>query len=232
MAGAFPESTLNTAFPHFPAPVSLLFFRMNKTQRILFFCIGLVVGLIALKHILADRAAKKEAADLRDSQRNIPGMLREYALNGAPIYGEGVLESKTGPGADGFAQTRRVLTGGRTRYDPEGRPLPEEFMAITEYYAGSGPLTDKTPVSKYDFIYADRVSVKLREAADSAKVFAAVKSLGAHLHPVPGAPLVVMVRHTKPGLDFVPAVLAALKSEPGVVSAEPVRLDWVKEAKR
>lgn len=204
---------------------------MNKTQRILFFCIGLVLGLIALRHILADRAAKKEAADTRDARRNIPGMLRAYALKGAPVYGEGVLESKTGPGEEGFAQTRRVLTGGRTRYDADGRPLPEEFMAVTEYYAEAGPLTEATPVQKYEFAYADRVRVTVREAADTAKVFAAVKSLGAHLHPVPGSPRVVMVSHAKPNLDFVPAVLAALKADPVVVSAEPVRLDWVKEAK-
>lgn len=205
---------------------------MSKAQRILFFVIGLILGLVALRHILADRSAKKAAADMRYERSNIPGMLREYALAGAPIYGRGVIDAKVGPAAEGFAQTRRVLTGGMTRYDENGRKLPEEFIAVTEYYSGAEPLTEMTPVKRYEFSFADRVRVTVREPGDTAKVFAAVKATGAHLYPEAGSGTAVLVRHAKPALDFVPSVLATLKADPAVVSAEPVKLDWVKEATR
>lgn len=205
---------------------------MNKTQRILFFCVGLAMGLVLVSNILRGRAEKKLASDTFDAGRNIPGMLVDYAQEGRPVYGDGVIEAVTGPGAEGFAQTRRVLTGGRNRIDAMGADAPPEFLAITEYYAETGKLTANTPVKRYEFAFADRIRVTVDDPAATAKVFRALKSLDAGLTPDAGSRTAVTVRFRSPKLATVGEALALLKSVPGVVSAEPVKLDWTAEIKK
>lgn len=205
---------------------------MNKSQRILFFCIGVVLGLMVVRHLLESRSQKKQVSEAFEAKRNIPGMLVDYAQEGRPVYGEGVLEAVTGPGAEGFAQTRRVLTGGRNRVDENGAALPPDFLAITEYYAETGKLTANTPVKRYEFAYADRIRVTVSEPAATAKVFQAVKALDANLVPDTGSRTAVTVRFRAPKLATVGEALALLKAVPEVVSAEPVKLDWTAEIKK
>jgi hypothetical protein len=205
---------------------------MNKSQRILFFCIGVVLGLMVVRHLIAGRSEKKQASEAFDAKRTIPGMLVDYAQEGRPVYGEGVLEAVTGPGAEGFAQTRRVLTGGRNRTDDNGVALPPDFLAITEYYATTDKLTANTPVKRYEFAFADRIRVTVNEPSATAKVYQAVKSLDANLVPDAGSRTAVTVRFRSPKLASVGDALAILKTLPDVVSAEPVKLDWTKEIKK
>ena len=209
---------------------------MNRTQRFVYFGMGVAVGVLVIMPILRKRAEAKRDRDAVADRRHIPGMLLDFAKDGFPVYderGKGVLESSTGPGAEGFARTRRVLTGGRPRFDDAtGAPLPAEFLAITEYYAEPGEPGPASRVARYDFAYADRVAVEVKAPADTAAVSAALKPLGGRLTLVPGSRTNVLARFEKPSLATVDRALAALAAVPGVVSARPVKLDWKSELVR
>ena len=202
---------------------------MTKSQRIASFGIGLAIGLVMVNHLLARRAEKKRATERLADLQNIPGLLLDYAQVGRPVYGDGVIEAAVGPGAEGFAQTRRVITGSRHRYAGTGVELPAEFLGITEYYAVTGKLTENTPVKRFDFAYADRIRVVVKAPEDTGAVFQSLKPLGGRLSPEPGSRTIVVARFPSPGLATVDAALAVVRSLSGVVSAEPVRLDWRKE---
>ena len=205
---------------------------MNKQQKVLFFAIGVILGVMMVANILKTRAEKKQASDRAAEARQLPGLLLERAREARGVYpenGKGVLEETTGPGRDGFAQVRRVLVGGRNRIDALNNPLPPDFIGITEHYATAGKLTPETPVARMDFEYADRVRVTVHEPAQTGLVFRTLQPLGAHLHPEPGSRTVVVARFASPKLATVAEALALLAGKPEVVSAEPVRIDWTKE---
>lgn len=208
---------------------------MDQKQKYLIFGIGVVVGLMMVANIFKGRAEKKQEADRAADKRIIPGMLVEWANEGHAVYdeaGKGVLESRVGPGAEGYAQTRRVLVGGRRRLDALNNELPPEFLAITEYYAESGALTPKSPVKRMDFEFADRLRVVVREPAHTALVYRRIKDLGGHVVPDAGSKTDVTLRFDTPTLDTVPAALAALAGMPEVVSATRVTIDWKQEVAR
>lgn len=208
---------------------------MDQKQKYLIFGIGVIVGLMMVANIFKGRAEKKQEADLAADKRILPGMLLEWAKEGHAVYdeaGKGVLESQLGPGAEGFARTRRVLVGGRRRLDALNNELPPEFLAITEYYAESGDPGPKTPVKRMDFEFADRLRVVVREPAHTAVLYRRVKDLGGHVVPDAGSKTDVTVRFDKPTLATVPAALAAIDGMPEVVSATRVTIDWKQEASR
>lgn len=208
---------------------------MEQKQKYLIFGVGVVIGVMMVANIFKARAERKQEADTAAAARVIPGMLLEWAREGRAIHdeeGKGVLESRTGDGAEGYARTRRVLVGGRRRFDALNREAPQEFLTVTEYYEERGELTAKTPVKRMDFEFADRIRAEVREPAQTAAVYRRVAPLGAHLFPEPGSKTVVMVRFEKPTLDSVPSALAALATMPEVVSASRVRIDWKQESAR
>lgn len=205
---------------------------MNNANRIVIFCVGAVIGTILVNKLLDDRAEKKNAADAFEAARRIPGMLVDYAQAGRPVYGDGVLAEATGPGADGFPATRRVITGGRNRLDDMGRALPMEYLEITEYYSTPGPLTANTRVKRYDFRYADRIRVTVKDPADTAVLHKALASVGAHLRPDAGSRTAVTAYFNAPKIGTVDEALRLAKAVPGVLTAEPVTIDWVAEIRK
>lgn len=205
---------------------------MNKKQRILFFAIGVILGVMMVANILGERASKKRASDLAAERRLLPGLLLTRAREGRGVYaenGRGVLEERTERDVGGFAQVRRVLVGGRNRFDALNNPEPPEYIAITESYATAAPLTPDTPTARVEFAYADRLRVTVREPADTAGVWRLLAPLGARLHPEPGSRTVVTARFAAPKLATTGEALALLAGRPEVVSAERVSIDWTKE---
>lgn len=200
---------------------------MSPLRRILFFAVGVLVGLVIVNRLVRGHSREtKDRARIADT-RAIPGMLLDYAQHGQAIYDDkGVVESATGPGAEGFARTRRILTGGRARYDDAGNRLPDEWLVITEYYAEPGEPGPRSRVARYDFAYADRVRFEVRSASDRPAAYAALKPLGAHLRTDAGSETKVTASLPRPKLATVDEALAILKTVPGVVAASPVKLDW------
>lgn len=208
---------------------------MTKQQRAVFFVLGLVLGCLVVGHLLKGRAAKKAEADALDNRRVIPGQLLDWAKEGRAIYndsGKGVFAAALGPGAEGFARTRRVLFDGRRRFDAMNRPEPVPYLVATEYYAEAGPLTPATPVKRVDFAYADRLRVVVREPAHTGAVYQKIKDLGGHLHPEPGSRTVVTAKFEPVTLETTGRALERLRGMPEVVSAEIVPIDWTKEISR
>lgn len=200
---------------------------MERTQRFVIFGVGALIGLVIVNHIMGGRAKSKAARDHIADTRDIPGMLLDYAQKGEPVYDDkGVLESATGPGAEGFARTRRVLTGGRVRFDDAGNRLPDEYLLITEYYAEAGEPTPRSRVARFDFAYADRIRVEVADGHDRVAVSAALKPLGARVFSDAGSRTGLTARFAKPKLATVDDAIAAVKKIPGVVSASPVKLEW------
>jgi len=200
---------------------------MTIPKRTVIFLAGVLIGLVIVSHLRRGHDESRRERDKIADTRSIPGMLLDYAQRGQAIHNDkGVLAAETGPGAEGFARTRRVLTGGRARFDEAGNRLPDEYLLITEYYTAPGEPGPASPVARYDFAYADRVRFEARSPADRVAAFEALRPLGAHLRLDPGSTTRVTASWPKPALDSVDRAVALLKAVPGVTGVAPVALDW------
>ena len=175
----------------------------------------------------------------RDAKRqvreglNLPGMMYDFAVTSKGFYGHYVLWESVETRPDG-SKVRSLVTGGRRHYEASGREMAQEYLLIRETYAAGTALAEAGPVTDYTFQFADRVALKLKPGHPAAEV---KLPSGDSALPVAGKPdeaLLALKRWREPlektPWGELPKVLAALRADPAVASAELISIDWKKEA--
>ncbi|TSA32074.1 MAG: hypothetical protein D4R66_06530 [Opitutales bacterium] len=206
---------------------------MGQRERFILFLVGALLGVGILWGLNnKGNPAKEQHRRVRESL-NLPGMMYDYAVTQKGFYGHYVKYESVTLQADG-SQLRSVVTGGRRRYGSDGRELPEEYLWITETYAAGTPLAEAGPVIGYDFVYADRIALRLKPGHQPAEII------------LPSGDIAVMVagktdqavlnltkwQHLPAGAPWgnLPKLVRELNQHAAVASAELIRIDWKAEA--
>jgi hypothetical protein len=174
------------------------------------------------------RDERKRVADAL----SLPGMYYDHAVQGKSFFGHYVLGERRTKLPNGGVR-RELVTGGRNRFDAEGRVLPQYAILIVEEYAPGVEPTETAAVAAVDFLYADRGDVRLKpgRTLPPAALPAAVKS---QVEPSGGLSVSVDPLGLKGEAAFALAdLLAALpKTTDAVESAALRRIDWRREVEQ
>ncbi|NBX34234.1 hypothetical protein EBR16_02540, partial [bacterium] len=134
---------------------------MGQRERFILFLVGAALGVALLMAFNArgnpQRDERKRVADAL----SLPGMYYDYAVQGKSLFGHFVLaERRTKLPAGGTR--REIVTGGRNRFDADGRALPQYALLVVEQYAPGVEPAETAAVASVDFFYADRGEVHLK----------------------------------------------------------------------
>ncbi len=206
---------------------------MGQRERFILFLVGVLLGVGLLFGINTRSQPERERRkQVRDSL-NLPGMMYDYAATSKGFYGHYVKHESVETRTDG-TKVRSVITGGRRRYDAQGRELPEEHLLVRETYATGVALAEAGPVSDYAFLFADRIAVTLRSGHDASEV---VLPSGDVAIATPGSPGRASLRLDRwigasggPDWSRLQQQLVQVRALPAVASAELVTIDWRSES--
>ena len=205
---------------------------MGQRERFILFLVGAALGVALLMAFNArsnpQRDERKRVADAL----SLPGMYYDYAVQHKPFFGHYLLGERRTKLPDGGIR-RELVTGGRNRFDAEGRALPQYAILVVEQYAPGVEPTETASVASVDFFYADRGEIRLKpgQALAPGALPVTVKSR-------PDAAGVLQVAVDPQGLKGVAAfaladVLAGLtKAAPAVESAALTHVDWRREVEQ
>ena len=205
---------------------------MGQRERFILFLVGAALGVALLMAFNSrgnpQRDERKRVADAL----SLPGMYYDYAVQGKSFFGHYVLGERRIKLPNGGVR-RELVTGGRNRFDAEGRALPQYAILIVEEYAPGVEPTETAAVAAVDFLYADRGDVRLKpgRTLPPAALPAAVKS---QVEPSGGLSVSVDPLGLKGEAAFALAdLLAALpKTTDAVESAALRRIDWRREVEQ
>jgi hypothetical protein len=205
---------------------------MGQRERFILFLVGAALGVALLMAFNSrgnpQRDERKRVADAL----SLPGMYYDYAVQGKSFFGHYVLGERRTKLPNGGVR-RELVTGGRNRFDAEGRALPQYAILIVEEYAPGVEPTETAAVATVDFLYADRGDVRLKpgRTLPPAALPAAVKS---QVEPSGGLSVSVDPLGLKGEAAFALAdLLAALpKTTDAVESAALRRIDWRREVEQ
>ncbi len=206
---------------------------MGQRERWFLFLVGALMGVgilwVVQNHSQPQRDEKKRVRDAL----NLPGMMYDFAVTQKGFYGHYVLWESVETRPDG-AKVRSLVTGGRRRYDPAGHEMAQEYLLIDETYAAGTALAEAGPVVGYAFRFADRIALKLKPGHQASEVKLPTGDVAQAVVGQPDAALLLLKRWREP-LDKtpwgdLPKLVATLRADPAVASAELVTVDWKKEA--
>jgi hypothetical protein len=205
---------------------------MGQRERFILFLVGAALGVALLMAFNSrgnpQRDERKRVADAL----SLPGMYYDYAVQGKSFFGHYVLGERRTKLPNGGVR-RELVTGGRNRFDAEGRALPQYAILIVEEYAPGVEPTETAAVAAVDFLYADRGDVRLKpgRTLPPAALPPAVKS---QVEPSGGLSVSVDPLGLKGEAAFALAdLLAALpKTTDAVESAALRRIDWRREVEQ
>jgi hypothetical protein len=206
---------------------------MGQRERWILFLVGALVGVGVLWVVQTNSQPQRDAKRQVREGLNLPGMMYDFAVTQKGFYGHYVLWESVETRADG-SKVRSIVTGGRRHYEASGRELAQEYLLTKETYAAGTALAEAGPVIDYSFQFADRIALKLKPGHLAAEV---KLPSGDVAQPVPGKPDEALLPLKKwheplektPWADL-PNVLAAVRADPAVASAELITIDWKKEA--
>lgn len=206
---------------------------MGQRERFILFLVGVLLGVGLLFGINSRSQPERDRRrQVRDSL-NLPGMMYDYAATSRGFYGHYVKHESVETRADG-SKVRSIVTGGRRRYDAQGRELPEEHLLVRETYAAAVTLAEDGPVSDYAFLFADRIVVTLRPGHKAEEV---VLPSGDVASPVEGRADQALLRlgrwvaaSSGPDWSRLPGLLDQVRAMPAVASAEFQAIDWRAES--
>jgi len=134
---------------------------MGQRERFILFLVGAALGVALLMAFNArgnpQRDERKRVADAL----SLPGMYYDHAVQGKSFFGHYVLGERRTKLPTGGVR-REVVTGGRNRFDADGRALPKYALLIVEQYAPGVEPSETATVAAVDFFYADRGEVRLK----------------------------------------------------------------------
>jgi hypothetical protein len=205
---------------------------MGQRERFILFLVGAALGVALLMAFNSrgnpQRDERKRVADAL----SLPGMYYDYAVQGKSFFGHYVLGERRTKLPNGGVR-RELVTGGRNRFDADGRALPQYAILIVEEYAPGVEPAETAAVAAVDFLYADRGDVRLKpgRTLPPAALPPAVKS---QVEPSGGLSVSVDPLGLKGEAAFTLAdLLAALpKTTDAVESAALRRIDWRREVEQ
>lgn len=192
------------------------------------FALGVAIGALLMVPVFQAKWAGREQQRQWEARKLLPGMFVEAAQFGISIREEGqkfILEEGVEPSPEGVAHRRVFISGGRRKFAPTGRALPDSFVKVTEDYAV--PVPDAhSKVEQFSFAYADRVRVRLMKGAEEDMLAERLRARGGGLQAV-GENGWREVRLATHDLRAVPEMLAWLQTQRElVVAAEEIGIDW------
>lgn len=206
---------------------------MGQRERFILFLVGVLVGAGLLFGInTRSQPERDRRRQVRDSL-SLPGMMYDYAATSRGFYGHYVKHESVESRADG-SKVRSVVTGGRRRYDAQGRELPEEHLLVRETYAPGVALAEAGPVSDYAFLYADRIVITLRPGHKAAEVSLPSGDVAQAVEGRADQAVLGLARWiaglSGPDWARLPALLAQVRAMPAVASADFKGIDWRAES--
>ena len=131
---------------------------MDSKTRFTTFGIGALVGVLVLWGLNQKADPARERRRQVMASLSLPGMYYDHAVQGIPLFGHFVLAERRAKRADGGIR-RELVTGGRNRFDAEGRPLPNDLLLVTEDYAPGTEPAESAKVAAIAFAFADRAEL-------------------------------------------------------------------------
>jgi hypothetical protein len=209
---------------------------MQSKQRFLTFGVGAMIGVLLLWGFNRQADPAREARREVMHSLSLPGMYYDHAVQGKALHGHFVLSERVFQLPSGVV-TRQFVSGGRNRFDREGRPLPNDLILVTERYAAGTTPTEDSPVSAFTFAFADRGEVELAPGSASTADLGKGLAFPLKVTPIEGRPgvslLVADLAQAKGNASF--ALLDHLEAlvRTGVARrASPLPIDWQAEADR
>ncbi len=205
---------------------------MGQRERFILFLVGAALGVALLMAFNArgnpQRDERKRVADAL----SLPGMYYDHAVQGKSLFGHFVLGERRTKLPDGGTR-REIVTGGRNRFDADGRAMPQYALLIVEQYAPGVEPAETAPVVSVDFFFADRGEVRLKAgcALPAGALPADVKTQAGEAGRVP---VTVDPQALKGAAAFRLAdVLAGLAhATEAVESAALAHVDWRREVEQ
>ena len=135
---------------------------MDARTRFIVFGAGACLGALLLWFFNQHGAPVREHRKSVMASLSLPGMYYDTSVQQKPLFGHFVLAERRTQRADGGIR-RELITGGRNRFDEDGRALPNDLILVTEDYAPGVEPAEKAKVAAVSFAFADRAEVAFRQ---------------------------------------------------------------------
>lgn len=203
---------------------------MDARIRFIVFGAGACLGALLLWFFNQHASPAREHRRAVMASLSLPGMYYDHAVQQKPLFGHFVLAERRTKRTDGGIR-RELLTGGRNRFDEDGRAQANDLLLVIEDYAPGVEPSEGAEVDAVSFAFADRAEVVFQPGISTWKwnTRFELKSDQAHKHhtlrlrdinKLKGDDLFALV-------DYVRQI--ELQSPP-VVSARLGPIDWKAEA--
>jgi hypothetical protein len=134
---------------------------MGQRERFILFLVGAALGVALLMAFNARSNPQRDERKRVANALTLPGMYYDHAVQGKSLFGHFILGERRTKLPSGGTR-RELVTGGRNRFDVEGRVLPQYALLVVEQYAAGVEPSETAPVTAVDFFYADRGEVRLK----------------------------------------------------------------------
>lgn len=131
---------------------------MDARTRFIVFGAGACLGALILWFFNSHGAPVREHRKAVMTSLSLPGMYYDFAVQQKSLFGHFVLAERRSKRGDGGVR-RELITGGRNRFDEDGRALPNDLILITEDYAPGVEPAEEAKVVAVSFAFADRAEV-------------------------------------------------------------------------
>lgn len=194
---------------------------MDARTRFIVFGAGACLGALLLWFFDQHGAPVREHRKSVMASLSLPGMYYDTAVQQKSLFGHFVQAERRTRRADGGIR-RELITGGRNRFDGEGRALANDLLLVTEDYAPGVEPSEEAKVEAVTYAFADRAEVAFRDNPSGWTWDArfSVKSDAAkpnhhwlHLRDVPalkGEALFALVDYTRAVEGKSPVILSRL----------------------
>lgn len=134
---------------------------MDARTRFIVFGAGAGLGALLLAFLNRHGDPAREHRKAVMASLSLPGMYYDTAVQQKSLFGHFVLAERRSKRADGGVR-RELVTGGKNRFDEDGRALPGDLLLITEDYAPGVEPAEAAKVAAVSFAFADRAEVAFR----------------------------------------------------------------------
>lgn len=205
---------------------------MGQRERFILFLVGATLGVALLMAFNSRGNPQRDERKRVAEALSLPGMYYDYAVQGKSFFGHYVLGERRTKLPNGGVR-RELVTGGRNRFDAEGRVMPQYAILVIEEYAPGVEPAETAAVAAVDFFYADRGDVRLKPGR-TLPPGALPASVQPQAEPAGGLSVSVDPRSLKGETAFVLAdLLAGLpKIADAVESAALRHIDWRREVEQ
>lgn len=205
---------------------------MDARTRFIVFGAGACLGALLLWFFNRHGAPVREHRKSVMASLSLPGMYYDTSVQQKALFGHFVLAERRSKRADGGVR-RELITGGRNRFDEDGRALPNDLILVTEDYAPGVEPAEEAKVASVSFAFADRADILFRDGPTDWKLDGrfVLKSVAVSGDNSRDRLLLRDVAHLK-GEAFFALVdyVRDIDGKPPVVSARLGVIDWKAEA--